>query len=170
MAEEAHAFIPDEVLGIILMKSSDSKSLICCSLVSKHFASVLFRLPSLYLQLRSSLSFPDTLFPFFNNAFLLGLTKLVSRFTSAWSLHIELLSDCPQLPFTPNHPFSWDFNVGHYLKTIAICSNSSMKKMDKEGSESQEPRITAVGMGWTLLRRGDSLLNTVLCKFDKNRC
>ncbi|XP_058196373.1 uncharacterized protein LOC131312543 [Rhododendron vialii] len=135
------------------MKLSDPKSVLCCSLVSKSFASILFQSQSLSLRLLSfgpsSLLIPSQLPPtqypsdcfFFNHALLLGLTKLVSLFISVRSLHIELLCECPQLPLTPNHRSSWDFKFGHdNLKTFAILSKSSIEKIGKEGSESEQPR------------------------------
>lgn len=148
--------LPNEVLGLILTKLSDSKYLPRCYLVSKHFA--LFQSQSLSLQLPSSHLIPCHLLPpqypnpftteppllMFDSFFdvgnrLLWLTKLVSRFTSLRYLHIQLLCECPQLPFAPDHRFSWDFKVGHSLQTFAILSNSSIKKIDKEGSESEVP-------------------------------
>ncbi|KAG5517331.1 hypothetical protein RHGRI_037923 [Rhododendron griersonianum] len=143
--------LPDEVLGLILMKLSDPKSLLRCSLVSEHFASILFQSQSLSLRLPSSgpssplvqsrhvpPEYTDD--RFFKDALLLGLTKLVSRFTRVRSLHIELSCECPQLPFTPDYRFSWDFKVVHNLKTFAILSKSSIEKIGKEGSESGQPR------------------------------
>ncbi|KAF7121454.1 hypothetical protein RHSIM_Rhsim13G0207100 [Rhododendron simsii] len=143
-----------DVLGLILTKLSDPKYLLRCFLVSKHFA--LFQSQFLSLQLPSSHLIPYQLLPpqypnpfttepllhqlMFNSNRLLWLTKLVSRFTSLRSLHIQLSCECPQLPFAPDHRFSWDFKVGHSLMTFAMLSNSSIKKIDKEGSESEEPK------------------------------
>ncbi|XP_058196371.1 F-box protein At1g30200-like [Rhododendron vialii] len=152
--------LTDDVLGLILTKlSDDPKCLPRCYLVSKHFA--LFQSQSLSLQLPSSLLIPCHLLPpQYPNPFATGpplqkssmfvsffdvsnrlhwLTRLVSRFTSLRSLRIQLSCECPQLPFAPDHRFSWDFKVGHSLKTFAILSNSSIKKIDKEGSKSEEP-------------------------------
>ncbi|KAI8525979.1 hypothetical protein RHMOL_Rhmol13G0272600 [Rhododendron molle] len=109
--------LPDEVLGLILMKLSDPKSLLRCSLV---FQKLRFQSQSLSLRLLSSgpssllipSQLPPTQFPpyrfFFNDALLLGLTKLVSHFIS--------------------------------VSTFAILSKSSIKKIGEEGSESEQPR------------------------------
>ncbi|KAG5517334.1 hypothetical protein RHGRI_037926 [Rhododendron griersonianum] len=114
--------LPNEVLGLILTKLSDPKYLPRCYLVSKHFALFQSQSLSLSLQLPSSLLIPCQLLP-----------------PHLRSLRIQLSCECPQLPFAPDHRFSWDFKVGHSLKTFAILSNSSIKKIDKEGSESEEP-------------------------------
>ncbi|KAG5517333.1 hypothetical protein RHGRI_037925 [Rhododendron griersonianum] len=172
--------LPDEVLGLILLRLSDPESLLRCSLVSKHFA--LFRSQSFSLRLRASHLIPWHLLPphqypnpfdalppphliprhllppqfpnpfdaFFNATRLLGLTKLVSRFTSLRSLHIQLSCECPQLPFAPIYRFSCDFKVGHDKpNTFTILSKTSINnKIDEVGGEPEHSWLDENYLNW----------------------
>ncbi|KAF7119368.1 hypothetical protein RHSIM_Rhsim13G0206800 [Rhododendron simsii] len=115
----------DDVLGLMLMKLSDPEYLPRCYLVSKHFA--LFQSQFLSLQLPSSHLIPCQLLP----------PQYPNPFTTEPPLQQSLMFDSF---FDVSTRLLWLTKlVGHSLMTFAILSNSSIKKIDEEGSESEEP-------------------------------
>ncbi|KAF7119381.1 hypothetical protein RHSIM_Rhsim13G0207000 [Rhododendron simsii] len=134
--------LPDKVLGLILMKLSDPKSLLRCSLVSKHFASILLQSQSLSLRLLSSgpssLLIPSQLHPaqypsdhrfFFNDALFLDLTKLFSRDVSHSSIDkiMEKIKsfylEIKEIGYVPDTDFVLK-NVDEAEKEFSLCGHS----------------------------------------------
>ncbi|KAI8525982.1 hypothetical protein RHMOL_Rhmol13G0272900 [Rhododendron molle] len=123
---------PDEALPLILMKLSDPKSLLCCSLVSKHFAnSILSHSHSLSLQFPSdsySIPAPTLVLPYrkpkSSTRFLLKPFRFLRQITTPKPL--------PQPPPSQSKTISVDEDVLLFRLTKLLSRFTSLRSLRVE--------------------------------------
>ncbi|KAH7833376.1 hypothetical protein Vadar_005666 [Vaccinium darrowii] len=149
--EEEELYIPDELLGLIVCKITDPKTLLVSFLVSKRFASILSQSQSLSLQFPTHLSFPKPFPPLsdrtkYSGDLFLRLRNLLLIFNRVQSLHIELpcCCNCPD-----DTVFKWKAKTGVRCGIVCFLAAKSVSKIDDKKRRSRRGRTArADDTGW----------------------